>query len=116
MVPYQEESTSHGRPFLTFHITTRNEVVVEEFAWTTLESITWPTCFLCNYAKPDGAFYIDANSLPFTPPPGSDKPSLAERRKIMALVTTIPIHDFSSAWIGMLVTMATPLQLSRRGW
>ena len=69
MVPYQEESTSHGRPFLTFHLTTRNEVVVEEFAWETLESITWPPCFFRNNVKPDGASYIDANSLPLSPPP-----------------------------------------------
>ena len=79
MVPYQEESRSQGRPFLTIHLTTRNEVVVEEFAWETLESVTWPPCFLCNNVKPHGAFYIDANPLPLTPPLGSDNPSLPER-------------------------------------
>ena len=79
MVPYQEESTSHGRPFLTFHITTGNEVAVEGVAWETLESITWPPCFLCNNVKPHGAFYIDANPLPPIPPLRGDKPSLLER-------------------------------------
>ena len=79
MAPYQEESTSHGGHFLTFHITTRNEVVVEEFACETLESITRLPCFLCNNVKPDGAFYIDANPLPLTHPLGSDNPSLPGR-------------------------------------
>ena len=69
MTPYQEENgTSHGHPFLKFHITRRSEVVVEEIAWNTLESITWPPCFSRNNVKPDGAFYIDANSLPLSPP------------------------------------------------
>ena len=43
--------------------------MVEEIAWNTLESITWPPCFFRNNVKPDGAFYIDANSLPLSPPP-----------------------------------------------
>ena len=63
MAPYQEENgTSHGHPFLKFHITRRSEVVVEEIAWNALESIIWPPCFFRNNVKPDGAFYIDANS------------------------------------------------------
>ena len=43
--------------------------MVEEIAWNTLESITWPPCFFRNNVKPDGASYIDANSLPLSPPP-----------------------------------------------